>query len=187
MSLLEILVGLIPEAIYFSLFIIYAKKLNNKRLLFTLIMIFEYFALKCFIKFNMLFQFIYTIMVYINLKVLYKDKAIITDIFVFMIASLILIISSAVTYGIGALFIKDIIISFYVSLVLNRILIFFILYIFRNKLSEFYKIYKFFWNRHRKIKVKIKSLTLRNISIILFNFMFYIINIGMFIAIFCKR
>lgn len=187
MNLLEIFFGLMPEAIYFSLFMIFAKKLDKNRILFAIIMIFEYLGLKHFIKFNMLFQFIYTIMVYVNLKVLYKDKTIITDVFVFMIASLILIVFSAISYGICSLIIKDMYISFYVALIINRILMFFTLYIIRNKLPEFYKNYKFFWNRHRETSVKIKSLTLRNISIILFNVMFYIINIGMLIAMFCKK
>ena len=172
---LEVVLGQIPEAIYFSLFMIFAKELKEKRVLFTLIMIFEYLILLSVIKYNVLFQFIYTFMTYVILKVLYKDKAIITDIFVFMIASLILIAVSFVSYMVVLATIKN----YYVAVILNRIILAVILVIFKDKLSYFYKNYKLFWNRRKGVPVKIRSLTLRNISIILFNLMFYIINIGL--------
>lgn len=173
MDLLEVFLGLIPEAIYFSLFMIFVKRINNKRLSFIIIMIFEYLALKHFIKFDVLFQFIYTIMVFVNLKVLYRDKAIITDIFVFMIAALFLIISSVFCYGFSYITIEN----FYFALILNRLSFIPALLFAYYKGNSIYKKYKFFWNRHRDKQVKIRSLTLRNISIILFNLMFYFINI----------
>ena len=63
------------EAIYFSLFLIIGKNIKEKRLLFIGIMIFEYLMLKHFIQFNVWFQIIYTFMAYVNLKVLYREKA----------------------------------------------------------------------------------------------------------------
>ena len=131
--------------------------------------------LKQFISYNVLFQFVYTFMTYVILKVLYKDKAMITDIFVFMVASLILIAVSFISYMVVLVTIKN----FYVAAVLNRIILAIILVVFKDKLSYFYKNYKLFWNRRKDVPVKIRSLTLRNISIILFNLMFYIINIGL--------
>ena len=60
------------EPIYFSLFIIIGKDIKNKRILFTLIMIFQYILLKLYIKFDVSFQFIYTFMTFVTLKVLYR-------------------------------------------------------------------------------------------------------------------
>lgn len=180
--MLEIILGQIPEAIYFALFMIFAKELKTKRTLFVLFMVFEYLALKYFIKFDVLFQLLYTIMTFSNLKVLYKDKAIITDIFVFMGASLLLILLSFISYVPINLLIKDMYVAFYVALTINRIIMFGSLVLLKNRLPKLYKNYRFFWNRHRDKSVKIRSLTLRNISIILFNVMFYIINIGMLVA-----
>ena len=173
--MLEIIFGQLLEAVYFSLFMICAKNIKEKRVLFTFIMMFEYFILKQFINYNVLFQFIYTFMTYVILKVLYKEKALITDIFVFALASLILIAVSFVSYMIAMFTVNN----FYVALVLNRLLLAVILIILKDKLPRFYNKYKFFWNRHKDRPVKIRSLTLRNISIILFNLMFYIINIGL--------
>lgn len=39
--MLELFLGQIPEAIYFALFMIYAKNLKTKRLLYTILMILE--------------------------------------------------------------------------------------------------------------------------------------------------
>lgn len=162
------------EAIYFSLFLIFGKGIKNKRLLFIGIMIFQYLILKQFIKFNVLFQIIYTFMSFVNLKVLYKDKAQITDIFLFAVASIILIIISIGSYAIVYFTVG----KYMVALILNRILLFGILFLLKDKIKDLYKKFYSLWNRH-KLPNKMKSLTVRNISIIIFNLMFCIINFCM--------
>lgn len=164
----------ICEAIYFSLFLIYGKNLKEKRLLFIGIMIFEYLMLKCFIKFNVYFQIAYTFMSFINLKVLYREKAQITDIFLFAVASLVLILISIVSYASIYFTIRE----YIVALILNRVLLFLFLYFFRRKINLTYKNFYAIWNRHNNPN-KMKSLTLRNISVIIFNLMFCFINLGM--------
>lgn len=165
------------EPIYFSLFLIIGKDLKNKRILLTCIMIFEYIMLKQFIHFNVAFQFIYTFMTFINLKVLYKEKAQITDIFLFAAASIVLIVLSAIVYIIHIYTYNN----YDIARIINRISLFLFLYLSRNKIRELYKKFYSHWNRHNNPKA-IKSLTLRNISIIIFNLMFWIINLGMVYA-----
>ena len=46
--MLELFLGQIPEAIFFSLFMIYTKRLKEKRILFTVLMTIEYLLLKAF-------------------------------------------------------------------------------------------------------------------------------------------
>lgn len=161
----------ICEAIYFSLFMIYGKNLKEKKLLFIGIMIFEYLLLKHFIKFNVYFQLVYTFMSFINLKVLYKEKAQVTDIFLFAAASLILVLISISCYGIIYFTIKN----YIVALIINRILLFAFLYFSKNKIKKVYKKFCSLWNRHNNPK-KIRSLTLRNMSIIAFNLAFWLMN-----------
>lgn len=173
-SLFKTLLQLLPEAIYFSLFLIIGKNIKKKRTLFIAIMIFEYFALKYFIKLNIWFQIIYTFMSYVNLKVLYKEKAQITDIFLFAIVSIILIIVS-ILCGSLQIFFQ---VKYIILLILNRIILFLVLFLIKDKIRKVYSKYCSYWNR-RTDKIKIRSLTLRNISIIVFNLMFYIINIGL--------
>lgn len=164
----------VVEAIYFAMFLIVGKNIKKKKLLFIGIMVFEYLMLTNFIEFNVWFQLIYTFMSFVNLKVLYKEKAQITDIFLFTAASLLLIAISAISYGIVYFTVRN----YFVALILNRILLFLILYLGRNKILELYKKFYSLWNRHN-IPNQIKSLTLRNISIIIFNLMFWLINFGM--------
>ena len=46
MNILEIILGQIPEAVYFAVFMILVKGLKEKRFLFTCLMILEYVFLK---------------------------------------------------------------------------------------------------------------------------------------------
>lgn len=177
MELFRLISAKLLEPIYFSLFLIIGKDLKNKKILLTCIMIFEYIMLKQFIHFNVAFQFIYTFMSFVNLKVLYKEKAQVTDIFLFAVASIVLIVLSIFTYMTSKMTYDN----YFISLVLNRILLFLFLYLSRNKIRELYKKFYSHWNRHNNPKA-IKSLTLRNISIIIFNLMFWVINLCMIYA-----
>lgn len=180
MDLLEIFLGQIPEAIYFALFMIFAKDLKEKKILYIILMVIEYLLLKHFIKYNIWFQVLYTFMTFIILKVLYKEKSQITDIFTFTIASIILIIISFVSYFI----ICKITSNYYIAAIFNRILMILFLIISYNKLYKIQNLYKRLWNRNDKVKKKIKSTTFRAINVIIFNIIFYIINIGMLYAIY---
>lgn len=180
MNMLEIVLGQIPEAVYFALFMILAKKLTNKKLLFTTIMIVEYLLLKHLFIFNIWFQISYTIMTYVILKVLYKNKSQITDIFTFGVSSLVLIICSIIS---GGLFLINPI----VGIIFSKLLPFMIIFIFRNKLCNIQKLYKHHWNRNDKINTKIKSTTFRCLNIVIFNIMFYVINAGMIYAVLIRK
>ena len=169
--MLEILVGQIPEAVYFSLFLIYAKNLKEKRLIFTILMVLEYLFLKHIIhlNYNILFQIIYTFFVYVFLKVLYKEKAQITDIFLFGISLLVLL-----AFTIPFLFLNSFINDVYLVCIISKICLFIFLFIIKKSLNRMYQKYYSHWNRIHNAPKKIKSLTLRNISIVIFNLLFYI-------------
>ena len=148
MNILLIFLEKILEAIYFSLFLIIGKDLKNKRILFTLLMIFEYLLLKSFFHFNVAFQVSYTFMTYLILKVIYKEKAQITDIFLFAATSIILIIVSVISYLSVYYTIKN----YYVAMVLNRVILFTFLYFSRNKIRAYYVKFYSLWNRRHKPK-----------------------------------
>ena len=166
----------IPEPVYFSLFLIIGKNIKEKRLLLIWIMIVQYLLLMHIFPFNVWFQLIYTFMSFVNLKVLYKEKAQVTDIFLFAAASLILVVISIFSYAIVYITIKN----YVCALILNRVLLFIILYFSRNKIKNIYRKFCSLWNRHNNPN-KIRSLTVRNISIIIFNLMFWTINLCMII------
>ena len=164
----------LPEPVYFSLFLIIGKNIKEKRLLLISVMTIQYLLLVRIFPCNVWFQLIYTFMSFVNLKVLYKEKAQVTDIFLFSLSSIILILISAFCYGIIYVTVKN----YVLALIMNRMLMFAILYFSRNKIKNIYKKFCSLWNKHNNLN-KIRSLTLRNISIIVFNLMFWFINLGM--------
>lgn len=183
-ELILIFLEKVVEAIYFAMFLLIGKNIKNKKLLFIGIMVFEYLALKYFIKYNVWFQIIYTFMSFVTLKVLYKNKAQVTDIFLFTASSVVLILISILCSSI--VIITQIYSLYYIMLIVNRVMMFLFLFIFKDKIKRTY--YKFMehWNKHTKPNT-IKSLTLRNISIIVFNISFYVINSYMIYAIITRK
>lgn len=71
MNILELLLGQIPEAMFFALFMIYTKELKEKRFIFIILMVLEYIFLKLILSFNIWFQVIYTCITFIILKILF--------------------------------------------------------------------------------------------------------------------
>lgn len=176
MNILETLLGQVPEAIFFAVFMILTKSLKKRKYLFIALMIIEYLALKSLLTFNVWFQVAYTVMTYLTLKVVYKDKAQITDIFTFGIASIVLILSSIITF----LMFRP---NMLLVAIANRILLFVVLYFLRNKLSSIQKVYNKYWNRNDAVKKKMKSTTFRALNLVVFNILFYTINLGMTCAV----
>lgn len=181
--MLELLLGQIPEAIYFALFMVFTKELKSKRFLYVVLMIAEYLLLKHFIIYNIWFQITYTLIQFIILKILYKEKAQITDIFTFAIASAVLILISFVSY----FAVWTTLNNYYIAVILCRILLFVFLVIFHKKLCEIQKLYKLLWNRTDKKSIKMKSTTFRAVNLVIFNIMFYIINLGVIFTSFIGR
>lgn len=178
-NLLQLLIGQIPEAIFFALFMIFTKRLKEKRILYIVLMTLEYILLYKVFPYNVCFQIIYTFLSYLILKLLYKEKSQITDIFTFTIASIFMIITSALMYFIAYFTFKNIAICTFI----HKIVIFTALFWLRDKLYNIQRLYKKFWNKDIKRKSKIKSTTFRAINVVVFNIMFYVINIGMLFII----
>ena len=179
MDLMELLLGYIPEAIYFALFMIYTKQLKEKRLLYITLMVLEYLLLKQFVHFSIYFQVAYTFITFVILKILYREKAQIIDIFTFTIASIFLIITSVISFLISG---QNVILA----TIINRIIIFVVLFGFNYKLNVIQNLYKKLWNRNDKVKKKIKTTTFRSLNVIIFNVIFYFINVGIVYAIYYK-
>ena len=180
MNLYEILLGQVPEAIYFALFMIFTKQLKHKRTLFAMLMTIEYILLLYVLPYSIWAHILFFILTYIILKVLYMEKAQITDIFTLMIASVILMTISICT---SLLFPFSITITITVS----RLCMFGFVLGLNYKLHTIQKLYKKLWNRNDKLKKKMKSTTFRAVNLVVFNFMFYIINFCMLYALIFRR
>ena len=170
--IVSVVLGLIPEVLFFTLFIAYTKNIKEKRIkLFILISIIYFFCM-LIQMYKLVYYISFIVLFYIVLKILYKQKTQIIDMFVITFAFFYVSIISYIFY----LFLKDDKTYYYLFYILDRVLLF-IPFIFKNKLNIIYKNYCRLWNRNDKEKRPIKSITLRNISLIAINFIIIFMNI----------
>lgn len=159
--LISIFYGLLPESLFFTLFFIYAKKLTEKRvLLFLLIFIVDILSVIIF-KFSVWYNFTFMASMFFILILLYKSQFI--DIFLVSSSSILLALISGICYfGIP---------NYWLAAIINRVLIFLVLFLIRNKLSVGYRFYCRIWNKNSGVKVK--SITVRTFSMIVLNLFLY--------------
>ena len=98
MNILEIILGQVPEAVYFAVFMILVKGLKTRRFTFIISMIIEYLLVLNVLPYSIWSYVLYFILSFLLLKILYKDKSNVTDIFTMGIASISLVITSALSY-----------------------------------------------------------------------------------------
>ena len=162
--LIGIFLGMLPDTIYFTLFILYSKDLKEKRIKLFIGMSLIYILCIMISQYNLILYILFYVFVYAFLKFLYKNKVQIIDIFLILIASLFLSFISFLCFCL----VKEDFSNYYFCCVLSKILIF-IPFLFKNKFNKIYKNYCKLWNRNDNIKRPIKSITLRNISLIILN------------------
>lgn len=169
MNILEILLGQIPEALYFALFMIFTKNIKSNRIIFTILMILEYILLLNVFPYSTWSHILYFGISYIIMKIFYQDECQITDIFTLGISSIILGVISMICYFVtfGNISIGNI---------LNKILAFVFIIVCKSYLPKINNLYKKLWNRS-KHKYKMKSTTFRALNVVIFNLSFAIINI----------
>lgn len=169
-----IILGLIPEVLYFTLFLVYTKRIKEKRIKLFLSIALAY-ILTIFIKqYILLYYLAFIVLVYISLKFLYKEKTQIIDTFVIVYSFFYLSLVSFICF----LFMKEDRSNYYILYVIDRILLY-IPFIWKTKFNNLYKKYCKLWNRNDKEKRPIKSITLRNVSLIAINFIIIFMNIYM--------
>ena len=170
--LISILLGLVPEVLYFTLFMIYTKNIQSKKIKLFLLFSLTYFLCLLIQQYNILFYVIFIFSNYFVLKLLYKNKIQIIDVFIVGISYLWIAILSFILM----LFLKEDLYNYYFLYFINRIMLF-LPFLFKNKMNILYNKYCKLWNRNDKQKRPIKSITLRNVSLILFNSFIILINL----------
>ena len=172
--MLNILLGLIPEAIYFSLFIIFTKDYKKNRILFAILLTLGYIALKQIFPVNVYCQVCYILYVPFIMWLTNREKFHISDIFVMNWASVSLIALTLPCLPIFLLLNNYVV--FYIAV---RLLMIIFLVCFKNKLRSFYKWIIPQWNRNREKPNPIKALTIRNICVFTLNITIFIIYLSM--------
>lgn len=154
------LIGYILQSIYFSTFILNTKDIKDKRILFNTLVFGEFIFLKyiCNMNYTINFEIAFGVLLYLIIKLVYKQKARITDLTIYILAMIFLgIINVATILLLG--------VNMY-SVIVGNILPIIFVYILRSKLMEIDNFYTRFWNKHNNSKV-FKSITIRGFSSIL--------------------
>lgn len=171
--LIGLVFGMLPEVIYFTTFIVNTKNIKEKKAILFILISLEYILLVMVSRFKTVYYLGFIFLTYLILKILYKKKTQIIDIFVFSISTIYLSLIGFVC----SLPVNNNYAIYYFMYIVNRILLF-TPFIFKRKFNILYKKYCSLWNRNYDKKQPIKSITLRNISLIILNSFIFLLNIA---------
>lgn len=176
-SIIRIFFENIVEAIFCSLFVINNKKKANvkSKILYSILCVLIYLLLKRFLKFNILFQVLFMLSCYSISILIFKKESNILDLIMILCSYLFLILESLVVYML-LLPLTKFYAGYIAVLIISRIVLFLLYFIFRNKIYKLYEFLTKSWNR-KSNKTKIRSLTARNICVLTMNLIFLIIYI----------
>lgn len=172
--LINVLIGSIPEILYFWLFITTVFNIKEKRIILLLELTIIYIITIIIKPYQLIYYIIFIISQYIALKTVSNRKVTIPDAFIIAIGFIYLI----VVYLISYLFSDGLYSNYYMSVILSRILLF-MPFIFKSKMKNIYEKYRILWDKPRTLeeKRKIKSITLRSICLILTFAVIYLVYI----------
>ena len=168
---LNILLGILFEIIFITLMIIKVKDIKDKKVKLFFNVLISYIASGLLVNFDTSYinqyivYIVLSVLIYTGNKIIYKDKRNIIDLF--FIYYIIMIINYTSLTSIKILNYN------YLSMYLSRIILIIILF-FSKEINKLYKITNKNWNRHKDNKIK--SITLRNVFIIIANISLLIIN-----------
>lgn len=156
--LINIFLGMLPEALFFTMFLICSKKIKEKRIILFILIVLNYIGTGVLNTYSIYSYVLFIILQYTILKLLYKEKTEWIDVFLVTISHIYLFIIAISCYKVFS--------DYKIALLVNRLLLL-VPFIFRNKLNYLYEEYRKLWNRNSNNKIK--SITLRNISLIFLN------------------
>lgn len=163
--IVSLIFGMLPEVLYVTLSIIFVKDIKKDRLKLFGLLILGYILLIMICRYQLLFYLGYIVYVYIVLKVLYKSKII--DLFVVSVISAYLTLMSFISF--------KLIDNYVFACILNRALLFIPICLLNYRLNDVYNMYWILWDRREGNKIK--SITVRNMSLVFINTLIIIFNI----------
>ena len=165
------LVAMPVEVLFIVMCICYTKQIKEKRVLFFVLLLISATVSMLLLKWQLWYYLGFLASGYLIMRILYKSH--ISDLFIF----LVFFAWNAITSYMGFLIFDNIVYTY----IFQRILLFGVL-IFRGKFNGWYKNYRELWNR--RDDNRIKSVTLRNISLIFINAFIVFLN---FLLIFLSK
>ena len=166
---LSLILGILPQALYFVLFLTSIKEIKTKRILFLLLTFFIIAVTVMIIKFNLYLYLLIIPSLYIVMKLLYKKKTQIIDIFIIAIAYGYLSILSYIC----SFMIKENMNLYWIAYIINNALLFVVI-LFKKPTIKLYRKYIQIWNRNPKNRIR--SISVRNVSLISLNVFIIILD-----------
>lgn len=168
--ILSLLLGILPQSLYFMLFITNIKEIRNKRFLFLIIISIILSLLVLIVQYNIYLYLTIIPLIYRIMKALYGKKTQIIDIFIISASYGLL---SLISYLCSNIY-KNNYSLYWIAYCVNNIILFSTL-IPIKWYRKLYRQYIKLWNR--KEGNKIKSITVRNTSLILLNIFIVILDV----------
>lgn len=168
-----ILLGIIPDSIFITFFILIIKQIKEKRIMLFILISLSYVICMVIKRYNIVYYTLFIVLIYFSIYLLYRDKSNITDTFLIGFLLLCMFVTSVIAYS----FMGDNLENYYICLLLNKILLI-IPFIFMKKIRTIYNKYNEYWNRNDNEKRPIKSISVRNISLILLNVLMFFIYLA---------
>lgn len=169
--IVSLIFGMLPEVLYVTLSIIFVKDIKNTRLKLFGLLILGYVLLIMICRYQLLFYLGYIVYVYIVLKKLYKSKVI--DLFVVSVISAYLTLMSFISF--------KLIDNYVFACIINRALLFIPICLLNYRLNDVYNMYWILWDRREGNKIK--SITIRNMSLTLTNIFIVLLNIAVILSL----
>lgn len=159
--IISIIFGVVPDVIFLTFFITQIKEQKEKRKI-TFTLIFCIYLLCFTIKRYDLLYYTFSIgFIYIILKGIYKDKIELMDIIIVTLTEIHILTSSYISFKIFGNHME----YYYFALVIDKILVLLPL-LFSKKTSKIYQRYQKLWDRKLIENRSLKSITIRNLSIV---------------------
>lgn len=155
--------GMLPEVIFFVVFLTTCKNINKKRIKLLLLNILNYIGVGALTTYSIYSYVFLIIFQFIIMKILYKEEVEYIDVFLISISHIYIFIIAIACY--------KLISNYYIAFIIDRILLFLPL-LFKNKLTYLYQQYIKLWNRNENNKIR--SISLRNISLIGLNIFLFL-------------
>ena len=161
---ISLLLGMMPEVLYLTIFISKYKKLEKNRIKLFLLLAVGYVLLVMISQYKLIFYICYIAYSYIVLKLVTKTHII--DLFMNSIAYAFMTLLSYFCYYLFK--------NYWMAFSINRTILLLSPLLLGELIRKFYCYYQTLWDVKRE--AKIKSITVRNVSLLVINMLILVMN-----------
>ena len=117
--IISILLGMLPEVLYFTLFLVYTKNIKEKKVKLFFLIALAYVLCIMISQYKVLYYILLIFLIYLFVKFLYKEKTQIIDVFVISLSEMYLAFTSYFCF----LFVKEDFSNYYILCVIQKIIL----------------------------------------------------------------